>query len=223
MTALMPASLLVALAVHLLGARQERLDPTEVDEHVVAVARLLDDAGDDLALAVDVLLVHDRALGLADPLLDDLLRGLRGDAPEVVGSHVGADDLVRRHLRPVEVEILVGDQRVLPLARLLLDPLELGDPLLARLLDEAHLDVLRDLDPEHAELALSVELDLGVASRLGRLLVRREQRVLERGDEDAFLDPLLLLDRVDSFDDLLAHGQPLVDQIRPHDGVVRDA
>ena len=39
----------------------------------------------------------------------------------------------------------------------------------------------------------------------GRLLVRREQRVLERGDEDAFLDPLLLLDRLDAFDDLLAH------------------
>jgi hypothetical protein len=61
------------------------LDLAEVDEHVVAVARLLDDAGHDLALAVDVLLVHHRALGLADALLDDLLRGLRGDAAEVVG------------------------------------------------------------------------------------------------------------------------------------------
>ena len=90
------AALLVALAVHLLGARQERLDAAEVDEHVVAVAGLLDDAGHDLALAVDVLLVHDRALGLADPLLDDLLRGLRGDPAEVVRRHVGALDLVRR-------------------------------------------------------------------------------------------------------------------------------
>ena len=125
--------------------------------------------------------------------------------PKLSGSHVGADDLVGWHLRPVEVEILVGDQRVLPFAGLLLDPLELGDPRLARVLDEAHLDVLRDLDPEDAKLALAVELDLGMARRLRRLLVRREQCVLESGDEDAFLDPLLLLDRVDPFDDLLAH------------------
>ena len=92
------APLLVALAVHLFGARKERLDATEVDEHVVTVARLLDDAGHDLALAVDVLLVHDRPLRLPDPLLDDLLRRLRGDAAEVVGSHVGAHDLVRGYL-----------------------------------------------------------------------------------------------------------------------------
>ena len=43
-------ALLVALAVDLLGARQQRLDLAEVDEDVVAVAGLLDDAGDDLAL-----------------------------------------------------------------------------------------------------------------------------------------------------------------------------
>ena len=84
MTALMRAALLVALAVHLLRAREQRLDAAEVDEDVVAVAGLLHDPGDDLALPVDVLLVHDRALGLADALLDDLLRRLRGDAAEVV-------------------------------------------------------------------------------------------------------------------------------------------
>src|SRR5205085_6614232 len=61
-----PRALLVALAVDLLGARQQRLDLAEIDEHVVPVARLLDDAGDDLGDAVDVLLVHHLALGLAD-------------------------------------------------------------------------------------------------------------------------------------------------------------
>ena len=86
---------------------------------------LLDDAGHDLALAVDVLLVHDRPLRLADALLDDLLRRLRGDAAEVVGSHVRADDLVRGYLRPVELEVVVGDERVLALAGLLLELLEL--------------------------------------------------------------------------------------------------
>src|SRR5581483_10778202 len=55
-------ALLVTLAVDLLGARQERLDLSEVDEHVVAVTRLLDDPGHDLADAVDVLVVHHPAL-----------------------------------------------------------------------------------------------------------------------------------------------------------------
>ena len=95
-------ALLVALAVDLLGARQQRLDLAEVDEDVVAVAGLLDDAGDDLADAVDVLVVHHLALGLADPLQDDLLRGLRGDAAEVVGRDVFALDLLLGDLRPVE-------------------------------------------------------------------------------------------------------------------------
>src|SRR5262249_472789 len=61
-------ALLVALAVDLLRARKQRLDLTQVDEHVVPVAGLLDDPGDDLADAVDVLLVHHLALGLADAL-----------------------------------------------------------------------------------------------------------------------------------------------------------
>ena len=81
-------ALLVALAVDLLGARQQRLDLAEVDEDVVAVAGLLDDAGDDLADAVDVLVVHHLALGLADPLQDDLLRRLGRDPTEVIGRDV---------------------------------------------------------------------------------------------------------------------------------------
>src|SRR5206468_7125196 len=72
-------ALLVALAVDLFRPRQQRLDLAEVDEHVVAVTRLLDDSGDDFADAVDVLVVHHFALSLADALQDDLLRGLRGD------------------------------------------------------------------------------------------------------------------------------------------------
>ena len=51
-----------------------------------------------------VLLVLDVALGLADPLQDDLLRGLRGDAPEVVRGVVPlADDVA------VLVELLAVD------------------------------------------------------------------------------------------------------------------
>ena len=93
------APLLVALAVDLLGARQQRLDLAEVDEDVVAITGLLDDAGHDLADPIDVLLVHHRPLGLTDPLEDHLLGGLRGDATEVVGRHVLPRHLLRWNLR----------------------------------------------------------------------------------------------------------------------------
>ena len=59
----------------------------EVEQRVALVA-LLDDAGDDVALAAGVLLVLALALGLADALAHDLLGRLRGDAPEVVGRVV---------------------------------------------------------------------------------------------------------------------------------------
>src|SRR5262245_35592395 len=118
-------ALLVALTVDLLGAREQRLDLAEVDEDVVAVAGLLDDAGDDLADAVDVLVVHHAPLLLADALEDDLLRRLRGDAPEALRGHVLARDPVLGHLGPVDVEVVVRDQGVLALARLLLEALEL--------------------------------------------------------------------------------------------------
>src|SRR5262245_24382951 len=45
-------ALLVALAVHLFRAWEQRLDLAEVDEHVVSVAGLLNDARHDLALTV---------------------------------------------------------------------------------------------------------------------------------------------------------------------------
>ena len=80
-------AVVVAVARDLLGLRQQRLDPTEVEQRVAGVG-LLDDAGDDVALAAGVLLVLHLALGLADPLQDHLLRGLRGDAPEVGGRVV---------------------------------------------------------------------------------------------------------------------------------------
>ena len=198
-------ALLVALAVDLLGARQERLDLAEVDEHVVAVARLLDDAGHDLALAVDVLLVHDRALRLADPLLDDLLRSHRGDPAEVVWRHVGAVDEILGNLLPVEVELVVDDERVLLLARLLLDALEVVDRLLARLLEQALLQIARDVEREDPEFALVVEFHRRVARGARRLLVGGEESVLERGDQRPRLDALLLLDRANPLDDLLAH------------------
>ena len=81
------AAVVVVLVLDLLGLRQQRLDLAEVEQRVAGVG-LLDDAGDDVALAAGVLLVLHLALGLADALEDHLLGRLRGDATEVVGRVV---------------------------------------------------------------------------------------------------------------------------------------
>ena len=78
-----PGAVLVALVGDLLGLGQQGLDLAEVEQGVAVVA-LLDDAGDDVALAAGVLLVLEVALGLADALEDDLLGRLGGDAAEVL-------------------------------------------------------------------------------------------------------------------------------------------
>ena len=78
-----PAAVLVPLVLHLLGLREQRLHPTEVEQGVALVG-LLDDARDDVAFAAGVLLVLHLALGVANALEDHLLRRLRGDATEVL-------------------------------------------------------------------------------------------------------------------------------------------
>ena len=74
----------VLLARHLLLRREHGLDLAQVDEHHPRVVALLDDAGDQVALAPDVLAERDVVLGLAQPLQDHLPRGRRGDPAEVV-------------------------------------------------------------------------------------------------------------------------------------------
>src|SRR5918995_2924591 len=83
-------ALLVALAVHLLRARQQRFDLAEVDEDVVAVAGLLDDAGDDVA-DERVLLLPRLLLDLLE-LVVGMLSGLLEQALLEVGGHVDRED-----------------------------------------------------------------------------------------------------------------------------------
>ena len=99
------------------------------------------------------------ALLLADALQDDLLRRLRGDAAEAFRRDVLALDLIFRDVGPVDVEVVVGDERVLPLAGLLLEPLELLELALACVVEQPLLDVGGKLDREDAEVALVVHLD----------------------------------------------------------------
>jgi hypothetical protein len=66
-----------------LGTGHDRLGIAEV-ENRVAVVHLLDDAGDEVALAALVDVEDLLALRLSQALGDDLLRGLSGDPSEVV-------------------------------------------------------------------------------------------------------------------------------------------
>ena len=84
---LQPGAVLVALIGDLLRLGQQRLHLAEVEQRV-AVVGLLDDAGDDVALAAGVLLVLHLPLRFADALEDDLLGRLGGDAAEVGGRVV---------------------------------------------------------------------------------------------------------------------------------------
>ena len=83
-----PHPVVVALVVDLLGLGQQRLDPLAQLNQRVALVGLLDDAGDQLADPVLVLVVHHLPLGLADPLQNHLLGGLGGDPAEVFGGDV---------------------------------------------------------------------------------------------------------------------------------------
>ena len=71
---------------------QHRLGAAEVDDDVAAL-EAPGDAGDDLVLAVLVLVVDVLALGVAGALDDDLLGGLRGDAAEAAAEGLQPEDV----------------------------------------------------------------------------------------------------------------------------------
>ena len=113
---LAPIPRLRTLERDLLGLRQQRLDAPEVEQRVPGVG-LLDDPGDDVALAVGVLLELAVPLDLADPLAHHLAERLGGDAAELVtpGGVVALVD-------PVAVLVqVVGDERELHRLRIDLD------------------------------------------------------------------------------------------------------
>ncbi len=86
-------------------APHHRLGPAQVDGDVAELVAL-DDAVDDLAGAVLVLPILALTLGLADLLHDDLLGGLRRDAPQIDGRQVFDDKLARldSRLAPLGVD-----------------------------------------------------------------------------------------------------------------------
>ena len=205
-------AVLVALAVHLLEARQQRLHALAQLHERVARVGLLDDAGDQLADAVLVLLEGHVALGLADPLEDHLLGRLRGDAAEVVGRDVALGDLIAELHQSLERDL--GRFGLAQLAGLRID-LRLSG-LLLDLVEQLLLDVLRDVELVDAEVpVLVVHLHARVLGRTGCLLVRGQQGVLERLHEPVGGDALLSLQHGDGVEDLLAHRPSSTRLLRP--------
>ncbi len=80
-------AVVVALEGDLLGLGQQRLDACR-GRAACSGCRSAGRARDDVALAIGELLVHLAALDVADELHEDLLGGLGGDAPEVLGRRV---------------------------------------------------------------------------------------------------------------------------------------
>ena len=78
--------MLVLLAGHLLLRGKDRLDGAEIDVNHAGVGPLLDDTRNDVALAALELAEHVLVGDVAQPLVDDLLRGERRDAAEVAGA-----------------------------------------------------------------------------------------------------------------------------------------
>ena len=189
--------MVVALAVDLLGLRQQRLHALAQLNQRVARVGLLHDAGDQLADAVAVLLIHHVALGFADALQDHLFGGLGGDPPEVAGRHVALLDLVAVLLELGRVDLGVLGLAHLP--RLRVDRRRLVD----RLDDQMRLEALRDDQLDHPEVGgLAIDFDARVLGRSGLLLVCGQQRILQRDHQGLGLDALLARERVHRIQDL---------------------
>ena len=124
--------------------------------------------------------------------------------PKFVRGDVAGRDLVLVGGQELRVELwLLG---LAELARLRVDRLLL---LLDRLRHQLLLQLGRQDQLEDAEVGgLAVEVDARVPGRPRRLLVRRQQCVLERRHQRLGIDPLLLLEAPDGLDDLAAHRAP---------------
>ncbi len=174
----------------------------EIDVDAVAVDAL-DDAADQRADAVLVLLDHLRALGLAHLLHDDLLGLLRGDAAEGRRFHRLLDVQARRG-GLVDVQPVLEAQfgfRILDLARIVGEHLPAAEGLVV-----AGLAI--DGDAHVPQLAV-------LAARGGR------ERGFERLEDDFLVDALLVRDGIDHQQDFLVHRfLPLMD-LSGHSGTSR--
>ena len=176
----------VVFGARLFLARQLGLHASELDDDV-AVLEPLHGPAHDLADPLAVFPVNVLALGFTDLLEDDLLRGLRRDAAEILGRARKLDFHV--DFRFVAVELLrLGQRNLRCRVRDLLDDLLYG-----------------------------IELELpavGIEARAQRLalvaLARgRFERVLHGADDDFRFDALLFRDGVDLLEQRVGRGHYL--------------
>ena len=92
----------VALARDLLLPRQVGFGAPQAQGHLARIDAL-HRAGDQVAFAVDELVIERAAFGFADLLQDDLLGCLRGDAPEAAR---GIIDLDHHHIVDLRLGII---------------------------------------------------------------------------------------------------------------------
>ena len=183
MTARMRSPGRVAFGARLFLARQHRLDASDLDDQV-AVLEALHRAVDHFADAIVVLGEDVLALGLAHLLEDHLLGGLRRDPAE----HVGA-------LRELDLHVDFGFFAVELLRFLQRD--------LGRVVGHVGHDVL---DGEQIDLAgFLIEPRLQVLVRLVVLARRRQDGVLDRGDDRVGLDAFFLGERLDRLHQRVLH------------------
>ncbi len=85
----------------LLRRRQHRLHLPQIHQHGAALTPL-HHPRDNVPVPVAELLIDDVALGLSNPLRHHLLRGLRGDPPEILRRHLDIQEfpLLHRRIEP---------------------------------------------------------------------------------------------------------------------------
>jgi hypothetical protein len=153
----------------------------------IASARPRDDAVDDLALPILVLVVDDLTLGAAHLLDDHLLGGLRRDASEAARVELHAHLVVELNLR-VELARLAERDLRMRIRHRLDDRLELEQLDLAGVLVELRLD-----------LTLLAELPASGG----------DERLLESLDHRLSSDALVLAHLIDDASKIQVHAYPL--------------
>src|SRR6266508_1560942 len=127
-------ALVIAFRRDLLGARHDRFGAVDLYDDRAGLDAL-DDAVDDLTLALGELVEHQLAFGVPQLLHDDLFRRLSGDAAELRRSHVFVDLLAglgvrkkRLTIRPFECARLLQYDQIRVVLYVVGNVLDDGEP-----------------------------------------------------------------------------------------------
>ena len=165
----------VVLGLHALAVRHERLEFSEIDDHIRAV-KAPHRAADNLARAILELVINHLLFRLADALHHRLLRGLRGDAPKVLRRDRHLDFLAELDVALEHLRRLMRDLVVFVLH--LLHDRQLGESL----------DLAR----------LRIDLDAQILRRTHGFAGRREHSSVDRFQEHITFDAFFALKKIET-------------------------